>query len=239
MSLINDALKRAKEAQHQQSPVQPGGPPLRPVDHRPERRSGLWLVLVFAVVFAAAVILLWQWLQTGRSPGPLAGQSPSPVQTAPASTPSPPALPSPPPSPAPTPVSAPEGQPTPSATESSPVRPGEPTTPAAMPAPERPVVAVPPTAPVPALVPAPATNGPARPSPAANPVAEAKSPEPPPKPSALKLQGIIYHPTRPSVVVNGKALFIGDRLNEWRVIAIDTHSVTLANNGRTNILEMP
>jgi len=76
--------------------------------------------------------------------------------------------------------------------------------------------------------------------PPAAPVSTAAPPavaEAPAKP-ALKLQGIIYHPTRPSAFINGKALFVGDRIAEFRVTAISSESVTLVGGGTTNVLSL-
>jgi hypothetical protein len=68
----------------------------------------------------------------------------------------------------------------------------------------------------------------------AAPVTEA----PPPKPALPKLQAIVFSPTRPSVMVSGKTLFIGDKLNGLRVTAIDQESVTLVGAGQTNVLTL-
>ncbi len=87
------------------------------------------------------------------------------------------------------------------------------------------------------------------PQPAAPPTAEIQSqPEgtppsaalvaPPPAPAAppMRLQAIIYHPTRPSVIIDGKSLFVGDRLGEWQVSTIHPESVVLAGSGQTKTL---
>ena len=60
-----------------------------------------------------------------------------------------------------------------------------------------------------------------------------------PKPAPLKLQSIIYNPGRPSAMVSGKFLFIGDKVQGFRVTAIDQESVTLVGNGQTNVLSLP
>jgi hypothetical protein len=56
-----------------------------------------------------------------------------------------------------------------------------------------------------------------------------------PKP-ALKLQGMIYHPKHPSVIINGKALFVGDAIDGFRVTTIAPDRVTLVGGGTTNVL---
>jgi len=64
MSLINDALKRAKQSRKEAPVIQVEPPPLRPAD--PSPRPGLWpflgIPLVLAVVLALAVIFFWIWL---------------------------------------------------------------------------------------------------------------------------------------------------------------------------------
>lgn len=64
MSLINDALKRAKQSRKEAPVAQVEPPPLRPAD--PSFRPGLWpflvIPLVLAVVLALAGIFLWRWV---------------------------------------------------------------------------------------------------------------------------------------------------------------------------------
>lgn len=209
MSLINDALKRAKEAQQQKPPGDSGGPPLRPVEQRPARDPGPWLLLAFALIVAVAAILLWQGFQHGRQPQTVASQSPSPAETVPQMVPAtgytsipdsvPPALPAVPESHA-TPVTA--------AVEAASL-----TTPDGL----------------------SPTNGPPDTTVAEDATAMASPPQPPP----LKLQAIVYHPSRASAAISGKVLFVGDRLGEMRVTAISPTAVTLVGEGRTNVLTLP
>src|SRR5450756_3042342 len=59
MSLINDALKRAKEAQQQNPQTPPPGGPLRPVE-RPSRGGApawLWLVVIVILVGLGAFLI--------------------------------------------------------------------------------------------------------------------------------------------------------------------------------------
>jgi len=56
---------------------------------------------------------------------------------------------------------------------------------------------------------------------------------------AYKLQGIYWRPTRPSAVVNGKTVYVGDRVEKARVTAIEQDSVTLNVDGATKVLELP
>jgi hypothetical protein len=53
-----------------------------------------------------------------------------------------------------------------------------------------------------------------------------------------KLQGIIFDPNRPSVLIAGKTLFLGDKFGDLRVVAIDQQSATLAGQGQTNVLTL-
>lgn len=60
----------------------------------------------------------------------------------------------------------------------------------------------------------------------------------PPKPAPLKLQGIVYDPKRPSAVINGRTVFVGDRIRQMRVIAITPETATLVDSSHTNVLSM-
>lgn len=63
----------------------------------------------------------------------------------------------------------------------------------------------------------------------------------PPKPAApvLKLQGIFYRPSRPSAMINSKTVFVGDKVAQAKVLAIDRESVTLESDGQTKVLTLP
>jgi len=67
----------------------------------------------------------------------------------------------------------------------------------------------------------------------------AVAPPPAPKWPPLKLQAIVFDPKRPSVLINGATLFVGEKLGELRVVAIGRESATLVCAGSTNILSMP
>jgi hypothetical protein len=60
----------------------------------------------------------------------------------------------------------------------------------------------------------------------------------PPKPAPLKLQGIVYDPKRPSAVINGRTVFVGDRIRQMRVIAITADTATLVDSSHTNVLSL-
>jgi hypothetical protein len=53
-----------------------------------------------------------------------------------------------------------------------------------------------------------------------------------------KLQGIVFNPASPSATISGKTVFVGEKVGEWRVIAIGRESATLVGNGETNVLRM-
>jgi hypothetical protein len=101
---------------------------------------------------------------------------------------------------------------------------------------------------VPTHAPVVATNPPApvavEPTVSSAPASNATSAAPamvfaePPKPTVLRLQSIIYG-TRPSAMIAGKFLFVGDSIQGHKVIAIDKETVTLAGNGQTNVLRLP
>jgi hypothetical protein len=54
----------------------------------------------------------------------------------------------------------------------------------------------------------------------------------------LKLQGLIWHPQRPSVVLNGKSLFVGEKVEQAVVKAITPDSVTVVWKGEQRVLTL-
>ena len=65
-------------------------------------------------------------------------------------------------------------------------------------------------------------------------------PAPPPSPFAdLKLRSIIYRADKPAAVINGDMLYIGDEIRGARVVRIQRHTVTVERNGETNELRLP
>src|SRR5262249_40135591 len=55
--------------------------------------------------------------------------------------------------------------------------------------------------------------------------------------SGLRLNTVFYGTTKPSAVINGEFVFIGDRIREWTVQAIGPGNVTVQNaRGRTSTL---
>jgi hypothetical protein len=228
MSLINDALKRAKQAQDQAGPPTP--PPLqfRPAEPAPAANRGPGVMLYVVVALVVVILLAGAWYAMhSRSQKPGGSEVVKPVaaaNTTPGSR-----MPDPSASaPAPTPAQvAPPIEPKPAGTPS-------PATPAPVQASapvkavsESPVAATTPTvasAPNPASVPIPAATAP---------------PTPPPPPPLPRLQAIVFHPTRPSAIISGKTVFVGDKVGELRVAAIERDSVTLSGGGKTNVLNLP
>jgi len=58
------------------------------------------------------------------------------------------------------------------------------------------------------------------------------------QPATFRLQGIFYRPANPSAVVNAKTVFVGDRIANAKVKAIDQQSVTLEVAGETKVLTL-
>jgi hypothetical protein len=57
-------------------------------------------------------------------------------------------------------------------------------------------------------------------------------------PPPLKMQGIFYAHQRPSAIINGQMVYVGDRVGGATVIAIDPRSVTIEISGKTQVLAM-
>ena len=196
MSLINDALKRAKQAHEKQAAPIRSAPLHTPQPAAPSSTIsqpllvGGILILLFFVVLIAGVILL----RSGHTT-----QTPVVIAAAPNQTPPPTPVPQqtiPPPAPTPAVV--------------SPATVAEPPTPAPEPAEV--------TSPQPQVVAAPA-------------------PEPPPFPD-VRLQGILYDPSKPAAIINGRTLFLGERFNNIRVTAITKETATVVWNNQTKVLTM-
>jgi len=217
MSLINDALRRAKEAQRQAPPPPSPQMQFRPVEPAQHPRHGLGLIVpaTLAVVALLALLFGWQWAQRSTAMGPREVRALAPPAAQATIAPQP-ATPSPE-------VVAAAVQPSPPAET--------------LPRPDA-------VTEVANLLPVTSSTSPASP-----PLAQeqesndtrsaAITPPPAPKWPPLKLQAIVFNPKRPSVLINGKTLFIGEKLGDLRVVAIDRESATLAGTGQTNTLTMP
>lgn len=194
MSLINEALKRAKQAQQENPPATPALE-FRPVEpsQSASRRTTLLIVgmtLVVILILGLAGTLIWFVLKSDRATLPVAARVaeaplaalPSEVKPAPAPTPAKEALPA---------VAPATGQKF--------EHPDEPNTNRV------PVVAD---------------------------VVEAI------QPPALKLQGIFFSPSHPSAVVNGKTVYLGDRVNGFRLVAVSPVAATFVSATETNVLSL-
>ncbi len=192
MSLINDALKRARQAQQENPPVTP---PLefRPVEaaSRENRRTNLLavgLTLVIMAILGLSGLLVWFVSQSRHPAVPVTARE----VVAPAAPPTNAALLSPPP---------------PAAQDAGVLKP---------------------------IVPQPEDLG----LPNTNRVTVAIETPAVPPPPPLKLQGIFFNPQNPSAVVNGRTVYLGDRVNGARVIGISPVAVTLVSATETNVLSL-
>lgn len=211
MSLINDALKRARQAQETAPAPESPGPQLRPQETPSKARRGMGLMVPVSLALVALLGLLlvwqvWKHYSTRSSRTAPAAVAELPVHARQATAPIAEPVPTPP-VPTSKPVAAPE--------------------PAVAPTPAPATVTPEPAAPVQT---APASSA-ATNAPAAAPG--------PPKPDLLRLQGIVYSPQRPSAVVSGKTVFVGDRVRDFRVTTITAESVTLSRSGETIVLTLP
>lgn len=78
MSLINEALKRARQLQKKQKPADPANTPLQPVESNPSNKPSSGLVLAGSLaILALAGWFLWQWWSGGSQPLPTASKPPA------------------------------------------------------------------------------------------------------------------------------------------------------------------
>jgi len=190
MSLINDALKRAKQAQKDAQPPPPSLQ-FRPVEQGQNKRGLDWVVpAIVAVIGIFALLFMWPRNRDGSN-GPLETK-------------------------ARTLASAKE----------------EPAAPVAVHAKQPEPASQPPAAPEPgpSAVPGPSDLS-AKP-------ASPPEPPPPPQPLPLRLQAIVFSPTRPSAIINNRTVFIGDKVGDLRVTAITQETTTLTGAGQTNVLTL-
>ena len=222
MSLINDALKRAKHAQQRSAPPSAPSPTLRPVELAQRKPSNISILLPLALVVLVSVggIILWLAISAGgaRLSSTTVAQARSVSTLAPAATATSPTLTAVRGEPDVQPslqvvaatfpiISGSEQVPTSSQNQSSSAQP--------ITAPASPELTAMPTQ---AVV---MVNGP---------------PPPPPLP---KLQGILFRPERPVALLDGKMVLVGRSSGDYRVVGISQQSVTVVRGGETNVLEMP
>jgi hypothetical protein len=217
MSLINDALKRARDADRRRRSA-PASAPLEPADPATKPKSTRWLVLAVAVALGLSLWSFSRWASTAPPPpqAQLANAPESPTTTPPTSEPTTAVEPSlssstPPPDPLSTPQS------------SAPVAPDDSQAPAPIEAPTQ------------ALSTDPPNTSPTNETPRSN-----IDPPPPSTPEVeLRLQSIIYRLRNPTAVINGQWLHEGDTIADARIIKIEPHQVTLSQNETNRVLTMP
>jgi hypothetical protein len=217
MSLLNDALKRARDANERGRGGGPILPPLQPADSpaRPAGGPRVVLAVLLVVTIGSSAFFLHRW---SKSPGTTpVGES---VDGATALRPQH--------------LSADAPTPTGGA-EATPVAPPGPdrverTTDAPNTARSPEVAAV-----LPAEGPAAAATTPGSSNALTSALPAAAEAAPPP----LRLQSIIFRLRNPSALINGVMVGVGDSVQGARVVKIDRHAVTLEGKGQTNVLELP
>jgi len=208
MSLINDALKRASQAQPPPLPDTEKVPPMRHVE---TKRPSNWPLFVVPVVLLCVLGLAGWFLLKGLAAGQKANlggiTTPVAARELPAENPA-------------TPEPVPDTPPAPPPTKGA----GQPASPKSRTSPK--------------LV---QTRGPTAGSGNVQAVVpgEAVAPESsePTFPS-LRLQGLFYRPTRASVVINSKTLYVGDRIENAKVVAIERDSVVVEWGGEKRVLTL-
>jgi hypothetical protein len=224
MSLINDALRRAKQAQKEAPPSNPTPiSEFRPVEAPVQAaRHGLGLLVPVSLGLVALMALLLLWELTRR--GPATGAPPTgsaldvAARTAPAES---------------TAAAVPAELPATHGTQSvgSNTGTGKPTS---ANAPESIASAPEHSNNLGAANSASSTNlasGPTEGLETNHVAAE-------PAPAPLRLQSIVYNPRRPSALISGRVLFIGDKIKDLRVTAIHSTDVVLTGTGSTNVLSL-
>ena len=228
MSLINDALKRANQAQKQPARPRPPLSPLQPVEsiRRPAAWTSYLVPVLLVVVLATAGWFLHAWWQSRQSQSLPVVAAVSPPPRPSVTTAKPTVI-------VPTPIASPEAPlvPTPAIKVNTNLvvrgnpsaQPGDLTAVEATKAApvETPVVGNTPVA--------PATNAVA--------VAPEKVVTKPAFPE-MRLQGIFYRVAKPSVLINSRTLFINEKVDGVKVIAIDRQSVTLEFEGERKVLSL-
>jgi len=253
VSLISDALKKARQEAARQDSLRQGLPYAVGTADSPERRSTLIPILaglgagcllaalIFGVVYAAG------WGPFARAPKDapvqVAEATPAPAPTLAAPSAPPPVIeersrPVPTPTPAPPVVATPRPQATPApiqappppaqATQAPAVRVEPSPTPAPPVEEPRPVAPPIPIPAVPTPVPAPASN--------AGALEDGKSyvsEVPIPGGGAVRLNGIAYSPEHPIAVLDGRVVGPGETVQGFTVVEIQAGHVKLQGHGAT------
>lgn len=228
MSLINDALKRASKTQQEQRST--SVPPLTkdaefiPAPARAPIKDGFpvaALVIIFIAVFAGGIWFFWQWSH-GKKEEPKTVAVTAPIQQA-----------------QPTPVAV---KPVQSKPVSTPPQAVVAVTPKSSVKTNSPLLAKPvEKQPAPIVLTSPKHVDEPRPK-AAQPVVE-KVELVASKASVtmfptLKLQGIFFRLSNPSAMIDGKQVFVGEKVQGAKVIKIERQSVTLEFDGQTKELSL-
>ena len=184
MSLINDALKQAKQTQQQNPPPTPPlqFQPVEPEQPKSARAPLLFVGLALGLIVVVALGGLFVWFVSQKSAAELHVSARTANETAKA------------------------------VTADSPVEPSS----------THARATVPPPAPV---------------GLGTNALTATATVEPTVSPTP-KIQGIAFHETHPTAILNGKTVVIGDRVGGFRVLAITRNSVTVGSDTATNVLSL-
>jgi hypothetical protein len=248
MSLISDALKKARAEAARQDSLRQGMPYAIGVADAPERRppwisllAGLGAGCILAAgVFALAFFAGWGPFRRPTAEIPTAAVAetsvtPPPAAAPAAQVPAPAAFPAAPieERPAPPPIESPR-QPLPPPADTAPPiarNPPQETAPAA-PAPAPAPIAQAPT-PVPA---APAQPAPSAPEASSGGLVEGNTYSgevPVPGGGSVKLNGIVFSPDHPIAVLDGRVMGPGENVQGFTVVAIESGRVKLQGHGAT------
>lgn len=220
MSLINEALKRAKQSHGAQVGTAAAGPPLQPVAEVSSLGRPMFAWMVPAAAGASLVLGTWFLVLSWR-PSATATAPQSPMQRVHAKA----ALKE---------NHAAEPQPSAKAALPASVVPNPVVLPVA-PAKETVAKAPPPVAEpavktvdirAPVVAPTPVED-------VAPPVSESVAGVP-----EFKLQGIFYRISKASALIDGRTLFVGDEIGGAKLVLIERHSVRLVRDGRPIVLKL-
>ena len=189
MSLINDALKRAKQVQTESTPAPAPEPEFRPVDLQEADSAPKNLIptVIISVIAVLALLFIWRSFQGSDS-----GQSSETIVSA--------------------------RSPEPASQANVPIAIDPDLAQAAQPLPSEPAL------------------------PTVNPAAASVDTKPAvieTVPKGPRLQAVVYHPKRPSAIIDGKTVFVGDNLEDFRVAKISKMSVTLSSGKEQVVLKLP
>ncbi len=250
MSLINEALKRARvEAARRDAEAKGVPPEALPVYVPPRRRSWLAPALGFAAGLAVVAVAFGAfWVARQPAPAeqaPMAASIPAPAVAAEGAPPSAPVDAAPPPA---APVSAAEPEPAPAAAAVPPPSPGpaaaqpraaEPPA-AKAPAPElrsfetptAPDTETPPASPPPPPAEASAPAAPDEPLPAAAGEIPSYMRQASPAGAAVKIDFIVWSESRPFAQINGQLLSAGQSVNGYTLLKVERERVELEGGGQ-------